>query len=288
MKRKVKATVVAALLGLVSLAASAAPLDSVTGTNLDWKLIGASSESSTYTTGPLGGETWSIGRLTSIEKGGLPVFTDGQGGDYLTYMLYGAVDQSQTTGGTYGNNIHQTGGVLGVGDGFIHLDIYRNSTLPPAILTALTANRTNFNTFTGITDLPGTSTTLGIPYLQMVLVPGYVTVDDPSTGLFDETQTTLFQNASALTLPASGDGNFYASIVGGTGQTQWDTNGYLGGAADFFAAFTLTPNAVLAGGFFGKLSDPMTGNAIPEPGSLALFGLALAAFGVIRRRDNKK
>jgi hypothetical protein len=282
---KLKTIVAATLLGVSSFAAQAAPLDSLAG-QISWKITAASTE---LNTNPGSTEsTWLIGNVNALTVGGNNVWSQGEDGDNLVLMMYGISDGSVIPGGLFGQQIFNTGATGGDGDGLIHIDIYRSSTPAANILAMSPQDRTGFNSFTGITDIPGASL-----YLSLVLVAGKVLVDDPSTA-FDETTATLYQQATAATLPAFGAGNFYAAVTGGSGASKWDTNGYLGGAADFDGSFTLTPNSRTFGGecddltaitcFAGKVNDPVVGTAIPEPGSMALAGLGLIGLAALRRR----
>lgn len=265
----------AGLFGFGSIGVQAATLDYVGGA-IDWKLNGYTTEGGTQ----YGDEsTWGIGSITSLQDANTlnNVWSSGQDGDYLYYMIYGIADLSITSGGIYGTNIYNIGatGVSGP-DGKIHIDIYRTHT-QFNFGTATTADRTAFDAFTGITE--------GTPYLQLVLVPGGI-VDDPSTPQ-DESTATLYQNVTSATLPASGQGFFYAEVVGGSAASKWDTNGWLAGDADFYGRFTLTPNEGRQGlnqEFPGYINDPIMSNAISEPMSVALAGLGLVGLAAMRRR----
>ncbi|WPC66009.1 PEP-CTERM sorting domain-containing protein [Rhodoferax ferrireducens] len=298
MKMHIKALAVAAMTAVASLAATAAPLDTLAG-SYNWKLQGTTSEYSPVAYGTtLAESTWGIGEITDIKKtNGDPAWTSGLGGDYLYFMIYGIADL-QVTPVLSGFNIYNVGCTGGVGcDGKIHIDIYRMSSPISSILQQDPDNRLGFNGFNGLTNAAGASL-----YLGLEMMPGKVVVDDPATVGVDERTATMFQNANANTLPTTGAGTFFAEATSGSGMAQWNSNGFAlpGGLfADFDSNFTLKPNLVAAGGacpngslpdqcFLGLINDPVQSNAIPEPGSLALVGLALAAFGVIRRRDNKK
>ena len=300
MKMHIKAVAVAAMTAVASLAAIAAPVETLAG-SFNWKLQGTTSEYSpvAYGAGALKETTWGIGQITEINKSnGDPAWIKGEGGEYLYYMLYGIADLSVIPVSS-GFNIYNVGCTGGTGcDGKIHIDIYRMPSIISGILQKDPDDRLGFNGFNGLTNAAGASL-----YLGLELVPGKVILDDPSTPLIDERSATLFQNANANTLPTTGAGTFFADAISGSARDQWNSNGFLLPSmlfADFDANFTLKPNFAAFGGacptgslasecFLGLINDPVQSIAIavPEPGSLVLFGLALAAFGVIRRRENK-
>lgn len=281
--------------------------------------------------------TWGIGEITQIlGQTGNPNWNPGvaaDGGDYLYYMIWGAADAQITpkyknnhtvinlsstppltpVGEVYlgttnplpgvyshefaqpdGFDIYSTGCAGGDCDGLIHMDIYRTTTMISNLLDLDPHSRTGINTFGSYgTVFDGASM-----YLSLVLNAGKVVVDDPNTA-YDETTAPLFQHANADTLPASGNGEFYASVTGdGVADSKWDTNGYItaAGVSDFIGGFHLSYNGapnpanctdaeVAANTCFpGLIDDPIYNTALPEPGSLALFGGALAGLGFVRRR----
>lgn len=300
--RFMKKAIAGAIVAAASMAAHAGPvLDALNGP-LNWKLQGTTSEYSPVAYGSnaagfLPETTWGIGEITEINNtDGDAAWSKGQGGDYLYYVIYGIADLSVIAGGaSNGFGIYNVGCTGGLGcDGKIHLDIYRMSAPISQILKKDPDDRIGFGGFNGLTNAPGASL-----YLALEFVPGKVTADDASTAGVDESMATLFQNVTSGLLPASGTGTFYAEAVGGSAKTKWDTNGFLGGAADFDANYTLKPNLVAAGGacpngstanqcFLGLINDPVQSNAIPEPAGLALIGVALAGLGIARRRRDQK
>lgn len=291
----IKKIVAALSLGLASVAASATPIAEVTG-DVIIKLGGLTTE--TRTQSGTNETTWGVGFLETVTSfDNTSKWTAGVDG-YLYYMIYGIADLSVIAGGGLGFDIYNVGAtnnVNGVGpaDGKIHLDIYYSPTKILAIDQFKNANpngRTGYDSYSAFAGL-------GPAYLQLTFGQGIQLIDRIETPE-DETTATLVQNASGATLPASGDGKFFLDVVGGTGASQWNTNGQFG--HDMSGNFTLRPNTKNFGGgcttaqvtngtcFAGLINDPILTTKVPEPASLALFGLGLAGLAGLRRRRSAK
>jgi hypothetical protein len=109
------------------------------------------------------------------------------------------------------------------------------------------------------------------------------------TGIFgfdgDGIDTFITRLATPITAPAGtnpdttgygGPDGFFTNIVGNTGTVNFANGAIAPGASDFFS-----------------LEEPISKTAppiivpTPEPASIAIFGAALAGFGLLRRRKQK-
>lgn len=231
---------------------------------------------------------WAIGRISNFNSGTPifdPIWQDGDGGEEITAIIYGADDISVIDSGS-AFNIYSAG-LSGTGyDGKIHIDLYLN-TAGTFDGTLLPGDRTSFSTFPTVTD--------GTPFLQLELVRGFI-ADDISTVGIDESLATLSQVASAQTSPASGDGSFHADIVGGDYAHLFGRDGFtnvMGGVtydADMEGTFTFDvaggdtsgdvwDNVIRPGSIVGDL-------VVPEPTTILLFGFGLLSIAGIGRRKS--
>ncbi|MDB5799383.1 MAG: hypothetical protein JWL63_322 [Rhodocyclales bacterium] len=270
---KIKQIAMAVAATAMMSSAFAVPLSSVSGAS-EWKLLGYTTEKNT--TAGTNESTWGIGRITTMDDAGDPLWTAGENGEYLYYVIYGIADASVTPGGSFGFLINNVGATGGVADGKIHIDLYKSSINLSSFGSNSVTDRTGYGTFAAFAGME--------LYLSTVLVPGVITGDS---------STVLTQDVNAATTPATGVGSFYAEVTGGASATQWDTNTLLAGDADFFGKFSAKPStdckttsaAAIAGTCFEqRIDDPITAASIPEPTSISLLGMALAGMGLALRR----
>lgn len=216
-----------------------------------------------------GEDTWgifSIATITQVSTGN-NIYTSGQGGVFLTGIFGGIADNSVTRTDLTAFNMGIVQQVLGEGG---WLKMYSNNTNYNPTLG--TGGRLGEFGYTGITG--------GTLELDAVFTSGVVAGSSA-------TYKNTFNEAGI-----DGGSAGYLDVVGGAMGAALNTNGMMdldGNMHDLklsstFDAFLTVPQVadwtVIASG-------QVIGRALPEPGSLAIFGLGLAGLAALRRRKQQ-
>lgn len=213
-------------------------------------------------------DTWGIFSVQSISRvsdGGL-IFTAGQGGQYLTGIFGGISDTRVSVIPGDEENVvtaYGTGGWLNM----YYNSANYNSALGPG-------GRSGSTGYTGITG-----GTLALSAVFSPEVSGSATLNGYS----------YRSQFGDVTLAGVGQG--FLDVTGGSLAAQLNTNSEFdpkGGAHDMFLKVTYAPSAQsAAAGWTVDATGDVQANALPEPASIAVFGLGLAGIASLRRRKSK-
>jgi len=244
--------------------------------------------------------TWGAGVINDIKDVnlGTTAWVDQQQGQSLAFMIYGIADQQSTL--TSPSRLLNNGCTAGAGnsgsfagcDGSIHIDFYLRNGADPAFGTPTgvkVSGRTAIDQLAGITNV-------GTKFMSWTFTPGVVLGNNGAQ---------LFQLVAGLSLPTTGHGEALADCVSGPGCGLFNTaaesdfraaSGSDPGADssvidDFFIQFTLDEQltkGTAANGWEGHINGPIQATVsavlVPEPGTIATFGLGLLGLGGLARR----
>lgn len=272
-----------AIVGLLALgvASTAMAVPMLPSGPIDFKFNGRemlfpTNQSVTFNGNTFQENNWGVGKLSSIDYGGVTIANQKiddtgnptgliGGGNHYYFMFYGL-----TTNGTTSNGgAKEQGGKLDL--------YYSNNGLN---LTSLRASqRTGESSFTGITN--------GTLLANLDFVPGVIQSDTTTTVVATAPNNITSANNGAATGYLSVDPNSTGAWVAKLNSNYFLTNSNgaaLPNAADMFFNNTISSGSNFASSNAYTLDDPAQAYAVPAPSTLLILGAGLIALGFVSRR----
>lgn len=213
---------------------------------------------------------FTVAKISSLSTG-LSSYTEGLNGQYLVGVFYGLTDYKVIAATALGTTFEQAYAQGGSFDLWLTSSPY-NPALGPA-------GRIGAAGYSSITDVLGAVKVLSANF---------------STGVNLAEANATYQNLSQPFNAYAGSGQgfldiTYTAIAGGYDFSNLDTDAQVDTVGNFHDLFLDTSysdanNAASALGWTVKSVAEVTGNALPEPGSMALAGLGLIGLAALRRR----